>query len=330
MSSHVQDVTPARTAAGPLLVLLAASLWGTTGTAQAFAPAGATPVSVGSARIVFGGLLLLAYAWLRGELPALAVARRALGRRGPYLLVLGAAGVAAYQLCFFSAVARTGVAVGTVVTIGSAPVFTGLLVWLTHGGRPAGRWFAATAVAVAGCASLTLGGRHAGAEIGGVLLALASGLGYAAYAIVSAKLIRLTGSVAAVMGALFGGGAVVLLPVLALSHPGWLATPSGALVAAHLAVVTTAAGYLLYGRALRTTPVATSATLALMEPAVATVLGLLVLDEHLGVTGIAGLALVATALVALAVPARRSSREACPPRGAGGATRAGRRTKRVR
>lgn len=306
MSSHV--ITPARTSGGPLLVLLAASLWGTTGTAQAFAPAGAGPVSVGAARIVFGGLALLAYAWLRGELPALATARRRLGRRAPYLLALGAAGVAGYQLCFFSAVARTGVAVGTIVTIGSAPVFTGLLVWLTRGGRPAGTWFAATAVAVAGCAILTLGGRGAGVELGGVLLGLASGAGYAAYAVVSSKLIRLTGSVAAVMGALFGGGGIVLLPVLLWSRPAWLATVDGALVAAHLAVVTTAVGYLLYGRALRTTPVATSATLALLEPAVATVLGLLVLGEHLGVTGVAGLVLVGVALAVLAVPKNRWSR----------------------
>lgn len=306
--SPVHDVTPARTSAGPLLVLLAASLWGTTGTAQAFAPAGAEPVSVGSARIVFGGFVLLAYAAVRGELRALAVARRRLGRSAPYLLVLGAAGVAAYQLCFFSAVARTGVAVGTIVTIGSAPVFTGLLVWLTRGGRPSGIWFVATAVAVTGGAILTLGGEHAGVELGGVLLGLAAGLGYGAYAIVSSRMIRATGSVAAVMGVLFGGGAVVLTPVLALSHPAWLATAPGALVAAHLAIVTTAIGYLVYGRALRTTPVATSATLALMEPAVATVLGLVVLGEHLGASGVTGLVLVVVALAVLAVPSRKTAR----------------------
>lgn len=305
MSSHVSNVTPARTSSGPLLVLLAASLWGTTGTAQALAPAGAEPVSVGAARIVFGGFTLFVIAALRGELRALRGLRSVLGRRAPYVLAAGGAGVAAYQLCFFSAVARTGVAVGTVVTIGSSPVFTGLLVWLTRGGRPTRRWAVATAAAVTGCAILTLGGRGAGVEIGGVALGLAAGLGYAAYAIVSSRMIRATGSVTAVMGVLFGGGALVLVPVLALSRPVWLATPSGALVAAHLALVTTALGYLLYGRALRTTPVATSATLALMEPAVATILGLALLGEHLAPSGAFGLALLAAALLLLAVPARR-------------------------
>jgi len=282
-------------------VLLAAALGGTAGTAQAFAPLGAGPVSVGATRIVFGGFALFAYAWLRGELPALAVARR----RVPYLL-LSAPVVAAYQLCFFAALARTGVAVGTIVTIGSAPVFTGLLARLTGGGRPARTWYAATAFAIAGCALLTLGGARAGVDTGGVLLALAAGLGYAVYVIVSSRAIAATGSVSAVMGVLFGGSAVVLLPVLMLSHPAWLATPSGALVGVHLAVVTTVLGYLLYGRGLRTTPAASAATLSLAEPAVATLLSLLVLGERLGVTGGAGLALVGAALAVLAVPVRRS------------------------
>lgn len=295
--------TPFRT--GPLLVVLAAALGGTAGTAQAFAPAGAGPVSVGATRIVFGGVALFAYAALRGELRTLAGLRRA-----PVLVPLSATVVAAYQLCFFSAVARTGVAVGTIVTIGSAPVFTGLLAWLTGGGRPRGPWYAATVLAVGGGALLTLGGARAGVDAFGVLLGLAAGFGYAVYVVVSSRMIAATGSVPAVMGVLFGGGAVVLTPVLLWSGPGWLATPSGALVGAHLAVVTTFAGYLLYGRGLRTTPAAAAATLSLAEPAVATLLGLLVLGERLDAAGAAGLALTGASMAVLAVPVPRSVRRA--------------------
>ena len=39
-----------------LMVLLAAMLWGTTGTAQALAPPGATPLAVGTVRLTFGGV----------------------------------------------------------------------------------------------------------------------------------------------------------------------------------------------------------------------------------------------------------------------------------
>ena len=45
------------------LILLAAMLWGTTGTAQTFAPKEASPIVIGAVRIAIGGpaLLLLAY-----------------------------------------------------------------------------------------------------------------------------------------------------------------------------------------------------------------------------------------------------------------------------
>src|SRR3954470_18716848 len=94
-----------------LQVLLAALCFGTTGTAQALGPHGLAPAGVGAARILVGGALLVALALVRGggltRLP-----------RGP--LALAATAVAGYQLAFFAAVADTGVAVGTIVAIGSA------------------------------------------------------------------------------------------------------------------------------------------------------------------------------------------------------------------
>ena len=44
-------------------------------------------------------------------------------------MLIAAAGVAAYQLSFFAAVADTGVAVGTIVALGSAPALTGVIEW---------------------------------------------------------------------------------------------------------------------------------------------------------------------------------------------------------
>jgi DME family drug/metabolite transporter len=115
---------------GSGLVLAAAVLWGTTGTARALAPPGTSPLSVGAVRILIGGAALLAAAHLRGGLGS--------GRRWPRVPVMAGTGaVAGYQLAFFSAVARTGVAVGTMVAIGSAPVLAGLLAWLVRGERPA-------------------------------------------------------------------------------------------------------------------------------------------------------------------------------------------------
>jgi drug/metabolite transporter, DME family len=296
-------------AGGAAAILLGAAAWGSTGTAAHFAPAGASPVSVGSARIVLGGSILLVMAVgqrrSRGELGTMLRSRGA----DRASLVLATVSVSAYQLCFFSAVRLTGVAIGTVVAIGSAPVLTGLISRMT-GGALTRRWMVATAAAVGGCVVLVTGGRAAGVSLAGVGLALAAGLCYSCYAVAAARLISRGTGERAVMGALFGGGAVVLAPVLAATSTGWLLTARGLAVTVYLGVVTTVVAYLLYGRGLRTVPAPVAVTLGLAEPLVAALLGLVVLGERLSGPSVAGLILVGLALVALTAPGR-------PPRGTG-------------
>jgi drug/metabolite transporter, DME family len=288
-----------RSPRGACCILLAASLWGTTGTARTFAPSGAGAVAVAAARLLGGGLLLLLVSLRGGALRDL-VTRGASTR---FLLALSAAAAAAYQAAFFAATARTGVAVGTVVTIGAAPVFTGILSLVTRWrSRPGARWLAATAAAVAGCAMLVTSGHASTADGAGVALALLAGFCYAAYATIASYLISNGAEDRAVIGAIFGGAAVLLSPVLFTSPMGWVATGRGLAVAVYLAVLTTAVAYLLYGRGLRTTTVTTATTLGLAEPAVAAVLGLTLLGEHLTATGLAGLGTLAVSLAILAWP----------------------------
>jgi DME family drug/metabolite transporter len=285
-------------------ILLAASLWGTTGTVRTFA-GGASALSIAASRIVIGGLVLLALAaWTRRG----AGLRRLLGnRRNLPALALGAAAIAVYQTAFFVAAGRTGVAAGTVVTIGSAPAFTGVIGLLVRRSRPTRRWAAATGGAVAGCALLIGGGRDAGIEPVGIALALLSGLSYAVYATVASVLITRGEEDRAVAAALFGAAAVPLLPVLCAGS-GWLLTGPGALIALYLGVVTTGGGYLLFARGLRTTPATTATTLTLAEPAVAAALGTLLLHERLGGVALGGLALLAASLVVLVAPTGRKTR----------------------
>ncbi|MBF8191080.1 EamA family transporter [Nonomuraea sp. K274] len=282
---------------GPLAVVGASVLWGTAGTAGLLVSADS--VALAAARLVIGGTALALFA-------GPAQLRRTI-RPG---LLVAAAAVAAYQLCFFAAVGRTGVAIGTVVAIGSGPVFTGLLSWVLHGQRPSGRWTVATTAAVCGCAALIAGGgaQAGGQVVSGILLALLGGLLYAFYAVSAATAIGRGAGSNAVMGVLFGGSAVIMLPILAVGGVGWLGEPRGLLAVLYLGLGTTALSYFLYGRGLRTTPVATAATLALAEPAVAALLGLVVLDERLAPISVAGLVLLALSLVAVAVPERTPRR----------------------
>ncbi|MEK7864064.1 MAG: EamA family transporter, partial [Chloroflexota bacterium] len=122
-------------------------MWGTTGTARALAPAGASSLSIGAVRVAIGGAALLLIAWHRGAL------RGATWPLAPTLAMSVA--VAVYQLAFFEGVARAGVVVGTIVAIGSAPPAAGLLAWIALGERPTLRWLAATALATAGIVLLS-------------------------------------------------------------------------------------------------------------------------------------------------------------------------------
>src|SRR5215471_15936461 len=113
---------------GALSVLTAAVLWGTTGTASTLAPAGTRPAAIGSAGLAIGGSLLFLT-----RRPGSSPAAFSLPQR--WLLALGALAVAGYPLTFYPAVARCGVAVATMIALGSAPAFAGLLAWLTGQGR---------------------------------------------------------------------------------------------------------------------------------------------------------------------------------------------------
>jgi DME family drug/metabolite transporter len=285
---------------GPVPILIAAVLWGTTGTASSLAPAGAPAAGIGCAGLVLGGLLLFLTSPGARRLPA------ACAPRERWLLALGAVSVAGYPVTFYPAVARTGVAVATVIALGSAPVFAGLLSWLTGQSRPSARWTVATGAAVLGCALLVLGpgltGTGTPVDLPGVALAAGAGLSYAAYSLIGARLITGGGhDSGAVMGVLFGAAGLLVLPVVAAGDVAWLTTWRGTAVTLHLAVLTTYLAYRLFGHGLRTTPASTATTLTLAEPAVAAILGVAVLGERLPAASWCGLAVLAVGLGVLAV-----------------------------
>jgi len=280
-----------------VLVLLSAVCFGTTGTAQALGP-DAAPLTVGAVRVAVGGALLLlvaraapavAAAWPRRELGVMAVA------------------IAAYQLAFFAAVDRTGVAVGTVVALGSAPAIAGVAGRLVDREPLTGRWAAATALACAGVMLLVLGGGDASVDPLGIVLAMVAGSGYATYAVLAKRLLRRGHAPERVMAASFSLAALLLVPVLLLGDVGWLATGDGLAMALFLGAIPTALAYVLFARGLRHLTPGETATLTLAEPLTATGLGILALGERPGAVAALGAGLVLAGLLALALPARRSA-----------------------
>ena len=271
-----------------LAVVGAAVLFGTTGTAQELGPDTSTPLGVGSTRIVIGAVTL----WIIAR----SVPRFERLRAHWSLVALGAVGVAAYQPGFFTGTDRLGVALGTIVALGSGPAFAGLIEWIA-GRRPPMLWVIATTLAVSGGTLLVFAGESgASFSVVGLAGALAAGFGYALYAVATKRLIlRGMGSTEASAWQ-FSFGALVLVPLLATQPVGWLGTPDGVLMALHLGIVCTGVAYLLYGWGLRTIETSTATTLTLAEPVTAACLAVIVLDEHLRWFGWAGAVLVLAGL----------------------------------
>lgn len=289
---------------GTVLVLAAATLWGTTGTAQSFAPEGASALTVGALRLLIGGAALLLLAYWRGVL-----------RDGPAwprgAVAWGVLGVAAYQVCFFAGVQRAGVATGTLVGIGSAPIIAGFLAYIVRGERLTSRWIIATALAVTGCALLVLPGAEDGARVDplGIILALGAGLWYAIYTIASKKLLE-THPPDAVTAVVFALGALALAPLLLTGDVSWVLKPAGILVGLHLGFITTALAYVFFARGLTTVPAGVAVTLTLAEPLTAGILGVVVVGEQLAPIALVGIGLLFAGLALLVLSPRRRPRPA--------------------
>ncbi|MBP8531792.1 DMT family transporter [Streptomyces sp. MK37H] len=292
-------------------MLAASVLWGTTGTAATFAP-DVGPLAIGAVAMGLGGLLqaLVAAPRIARQAPRLRA------RRGTVLL--GAVSVAAYPLAFYSAMHLAGVAVGTVVSIGMAPLASAVIERVMDRRRLTRRWKLGAALGLLGTFLLCAGqaaGAPGGAErastaatVLGVGLGLIAATTYALYSWAAHRLITQGVTSRAAMGAVFGVGGLLLVPVLLVTGAPLLDSGSNMAVGAYMALVPMFAGYVLFGWGLAHVPASTATTLSLLEPAVAAVLAVLVIGERLPAVGWGGIALVLACLAVLTAPAGVSGR----------------------
>lgn len=297
---------------GIVCVLIASFLWGTTGTAATFAPE-VGPLAIGAVAMGIGGLLqaLLALRVLKRDLPTL--------RQHWVIVLFGAVAVAVYPLAFYSSMHLAGVTVGTVVTLGSAPLVSALIEWFIDRKTLSQQWVAGAIPGLAGIVLLCFygGGGHGQTVVSsswettaGVLLGLVGGLTYALYAWGAHRLICKGISSSAAMGAIFGIGGVLLMPVLVVTGSSLLTSWNNALVGAYMALVPMFIGYVLFGYALARISVSTATTITLIEPVIAALLAVVIVGETLSPLGWLGTVLVVGCLVILSAPKNAFSRSA--------------------
>jgi drug/metabolite transporter, DME family len=270
-------------------------LWGTgglTGTLLARA-AGLSAIAVAAFRLLGGGGLIVVIRALAGRpWPA----GRAVWTR---IAVTGLL-AALYQSCYFAAVSLTSVSLATLVTIGAAPVIVQAAEPVL-GRRPAGRSAViTTGLALAGLGllvGLPDGGFPEAAMLASVLLALIAAGGFAAITLIGASPVPGLDDLT-VTGFGFAVGGLTLLPLAAVAGGiGFRPSPAAFGLLIVLATGPTAVAYTLYFRGLRTAAASTAALLTLLEPLTAAVLAALILGERLSVTGIAGAAILAVAVI---------------------------------
>ncbi|MFB9675939.1 DMT family transporter [Streptosporangium vulgare] len=235
----------------------------------------------------------------------LAVLRRVrLARRGSVLgrvLVTGVA-MAVYQTAYFAAIAESGLAVATVVTIGATPVLVAAGGRLLLGERLSAAGLGAVAIALTGLALLTLGDGSAAFSAAGVGWALLSAAGYAGVTLLNRA--STDGPYATATGGFVVGG-LCLLPVA----PAQGLLPSGDPLASwavvvYLGTVPTALAYGLFFTGLVAVRATTAAVISLVEPVGAAILGILLLGERLTPAAACGSALLLGAVALLALKER--------------------------
>jgi DME family drug/metabolite transporter len=298
---------------GLTYLVFAGFAWGTAGAAASlvFAVSDLGPLALSFWRCV-GGLLLL--------LPVLAMrARRRRGtatpaepRRRRVLRILATGiGLTVFQSAYFAAVEATGLAVGTVVTLGAGPVLIAVGARLTMGERLGRGGILAVAGALAGLGVLVLGGEGAEVQPSGVALAVLSAAGYAAITLLTRWLGRDGGggdSLSTTAWA-FAIGSVGLLPMALgeglLPHTAEAARVLGLLV--YVAAVPTALAYALYFAGAAVVRAATVSVIMLLEPVSAAVIAVTLLGEHLTPATVAGTLLLLTAVAGLAAAEARGA-----------------------
>ncbi|WP_411073203.1 DMT family transporter [Streptomyces sp. cmx-4-25] len=295
-------------------LIVAGIAWGTAGAAASliFRVSDMGPLALSFWRCAGGLVLLLGALALRSRRAVVPATKEPRRRKAVRVLGTGV-GLTVFQSAYFAAVEATGLAVGTVVTLGAGPVLIALGARLTMGERLGRGGTAAVIGALAGLVVLVLGGGDAEVRPLGVALAVVSAAGYAAITLLTRRLGRDGGGADALATTAwaFAIGAAGLLPVALaeglVPHTG---APLGVLLlVVYVAAVPTALAYALYFAGAAVVRAATVSVIMLLEPVSAALIAVSLLGERLTAAIVLGTLLLLAAVTGFALAERRTAVE---------------------
>ncbi len=298
---------------GILAIVFACFLWGTTGTVASFAPE-VSALAIGAFAMGMGGVFLV----LSALKPLLKDRQKLMANRR--MLLVGGLSVAVYPLAFYSSMRLSGVAIGTVVSIASAPLFTKILECLISRKHVSMQWVISFVIGSLGIVMLAMGkdsaasatdttvAQSALANYTGIALGLLAGISYATYSWSAKQMIEQGIHSKSAMAGMFGLAALLLLPSLLLTGDKLFATVTNTGVALYMALVPMFLGYLCFGYGLRYIEASKATLITLLEPVVAMLLAVLVLGERFVAVGWLGMIMILLCLLlqSIRLPVRKA------------------------
>ncbi|EHC9868807.1 membrane protein [Vibrio sp. OY15] len=281
---------------GTLSILFASTLWGTTGTAASLAP-DVSALAIGAFSMGIGGFMqaCLSAKSLRRDF------RKVVHKKKTLLISIIA--LATYPLAFYSSMRFAGVAIGTVISISTAPFFSALLECLFSRNQTiTKRWMMSFAIGVIGITLLLASESSANSLFDqdmkhwGVLLGLLAGLTYAIYSWGVKAMIDHGIESQTAMGSVFGIGGVLLLPTLFITGDNLFASSTNTAVMLYMALIPMGLGYVAFGFGLRFVTASGASILTLFEPVIAAALAVAIVGEEISFIGWVGITLTLVCL----------------------------------
>ena len=283
----------------PTLGVVGASiLFGTSGTARSFLPDDAPSLGIAAMRLLIGAVPLLLFAFFM---------HRSSFHRPNGQIVLAGCAMGLFQVLFFQSISLTGVAVGTMVTIGSGPIVA-TAVEFASSRKISWAMASGVAVALVGLSILVLGSSPSdGGELSlqGIMSGVGAGACYAAYTHISKGLLTRGWSGAWVMAQSFSVSALVCSAFIFTVPMQWLSSSQSVVTVLYLGIATIAIPYLLYALSLARLTSAVVVILTLIEPVTATALGAFFLDENITMVSWLGAAIVLSGLIYTGMTSRQ-------------------------
>lgn len=283
---------------GIFAILFASLLWGTTGTAASYAST-ISPLAIGSFTMGVGGFLLAINGAKHMRLDSKKLSQFRC------VLLVGAIALAIYPLAFYSAMRLSGVAIGTVVSIASAPFFVAIIERLfSKENNIDGYWLISLLVGAMGIALLATSETsvlnseiETSSQYLGIILGLVAGFTYALYSWAARALINRGVSSKSAVGSIFGLGGLLLVPVFLLNTDTDSISSVNITVLFYIAIIPMFIGYLCFGFGLKTIHASKATLLTLFEPAVAALFAVFVVGESISLLGWFGLFLIMICLI---------------------------------